>query len=266
MPVGDVRRWRAADNEAAAAYRAALPDQRAAFVRGWLDDLARGDRSPVDVGNVLALLAAPRDAGVLDGLAADIESLRGTREGVMEGVTLALLAAVYFGRDGELRRRPLGPLGRVLLPLESDPRLAAVFGALGSHLKAAGAELPYVPGTGRPPVRVDVDVAPPTARAPGLLRDLRLGGHPVLVEGAESDADRSLSAMLGRHADRVCTRNELRALVAREFLVPLDRLTMKDDKSKLTWRADAGLSSLDTGSPGGVRAEDAGADDGDEDA
>jgi hypothetical protein len=42
--------------------------------------------------------------------------------------------------------------------------------------------------------------------------------------------------------------------MARQFLIPLDCLSDNFDKNKFTWQPDAGLVTLDTSSPGGLKA------------
>jgi hypothetical protein len=61
--------------------------------------------------------------------------------------------------------------------------------------------------------------------------------------------------LLGSKPEATCSGTELRALIAREYLIPSERLGGQPEK-KLTWQPDAGLVRLDTESEGGLSAFD----------
>lgn len=238
----------------ARAYLQATPLDHSALVGNWRDQLVAGTMAPERFGRLLADLGLRGRSEWLTQLPSAVEELRATLPPVaLNGVVLGAAAPVYFDGYGEPLRRPRDDLGATILILERDPMFAPAFAALAGFIAEKDVELPYVPGTGRGKVRMGVDAAD---GAGGLrtLRDVRVGNESVLVDELPDESRRRLSIVLGRERPAGCTGQELRALLAREFLVPIDLLNTDYDNKRFTWLPDAGLVSLDTSSPGGVSA------------
>jgi hypothetical protein len=138
------------------------------------------------------------------------------------------------------------------LLLERDPHLAPAFAVLARFLADSDVELPYVPGLGISRVKMNVDAA--EGGRLRTLRDVRIGDESVLANELSNESPRRLSTLLGRERPAGCTGRELRALLSREFLVPIETLNADYDNKSFTWLPNAGLVSLDTSSPGGVSA------------
>ena len=165
---------------------------------------------------------------------------------------LSILASIYFDRYGELLPRPNSKLASVCLPLESETSYAPAFVHLNRLLRGAGAQLPYMPGGDSLTVPFTIDAIP--GKPMRLLRDVRIGRQPVLIDPLPTASVRRLSVLFGRAPSIGCDGKELRSLLAGEFLIPTTALTGAADSQRFTWSPDCGLAVLDTGVEGGISA------------
>lgn len=238
------------------AISGALPADIPDVLASYLEQHTKGRMSAVQLGRLFGELSIAGLASWPAELPLHIEDLVATSAEGAQLALLAFLATAYFDRFGEARARPKADLIRAALALEADPRFMDAFRSLGRLLRDAGAKVPYVPGS-RQDVRYSLDLGGPPP--PLRIRDIRVGSQSALLDRLPSADPRTLSALLGQPPAVGCTGEELRALVAREFLVPLDRLLGTWDRRKLTWSEGAGLAPLDLFGEGGLGA---GSDDG----
>lgn len=250
--LSDLMRLSIADD--ARAYLEATPLDQPALVASWRDQLVAGTMAPERFGRLLADLGLRGRTEWLTQLPSAVEELRvQLSPAALNGVVLGAAAPVYFDTYGEPLPQPRGDLAATMLMLERDLRFTPAFAALAGFIAEKDVELPYIPGTGRSKVRMSVDAAD-GAGGIRTLRDVRLGNESVLADELPNESRRRFSIVLGRERSAGCTGQELRALLAREFLVPIDLLNTDYDNKRYTWLPDAGLVSLDTSSPGGVSA------------
>jgi len=237
------------------AYLAAIPQEQPSIVAGWIEEARPGSQPPWKLGRLFADLALAEAADWLTQLPAVIEQLSAEFDQVkLNEVALGTITPAYFDRYGELMRRPNLSVGAVVLILEHDPRLAPAFAALNGYLTAAGAQLPYLPGSGRERVRYVTEVVEGTGNTPRVLRSIRIGDQSALVDPLPAGSLRSLSHLLGRTPQDGCTPMELLGLIAREYLIPPQLLTPSQLRGRLTWPPAAGLAALDAESDGGLSA------------
>jgi PIN like domain len=236
-------------------YQDALPREQSALLADWTESVRAGTKSPYALGRILGDLSLNKAPGWPDQLLEFVEYL--SREfdvGLLNAVALAVVTAVYFDRYGQLLTRPHLTLGSIGLSLESDRRLEPAFRCLNRFLTQADANLPYVPGSASRVIKYAIELEPAGGHAVRAVRDIRLSQHPALAHPVGKDSPRRLTAMLARSPEEGCKGRELRALVAREFLIPIGVLSSDLDDKNLTWLPDAGLVSLDTGAEGGLSA------------
>ena len=237
-----------------AVYVKALAVEQESLIEGWISGVCTGSMSPFKLGRILAEVILAEKTGLDEKVPALFETLFNlTDTDRVNAAALAMISAAYFDRYSELLRSPHLILGAVVLSLELDDRLSAAFEALGRFLSAANAELPYLPGTGRPQVRFTLDSADGPSGGRRSIRDIRVAEQSVLSEPVEELDPRSLSQLLGTRKDG-CSGQDMRLLISRLFQIPPDRLTDTYDKNKFTWQPDAGLVRLDMTSPGGLSA------------
>lgn len=234
-------------------YERATGPEQADILTGWLASLSIGSLPTLKFGRVLAELAkddAPGFASRLPGL---LQRLSETMDaGHLNRVVLAIITSAYFNQFGEALRRPLAGLGTIALTLETDGRYDQAFQTLGRFLMGAGSSLPYFPGSGRNQVRFVIDVGPSAGTGPRAIRDIRIGDQPAMIDPLDKSSARRLTLLLDREPSAGCTGLDLRTLVAREYLIPLECLNSSMDKKKFSWPPDAGLVVLDTESEGGL--------------
>jgi hypothetical protein len=130
-----------------------------------------------------------------------------------------------FETFGELLRRPAMNLGPAVLALDGDPRWRPEFAAVSDYLRSGGAELPYMPGSARRAVRYSLDLIEGTGNAPRVIRGVRIGEQSALADPLPSGSNRSFSSLFGRSTGEECSGQELRALMAREYLIPIELLS-----------------------------------------
>ena len=241
-------------SEEVTAYLAASPLEQPALAQEWVSRLISGAFAPQHFGRIIAELCLRGRSEWLTQVPAIVEKLR--TQISLEALNIFVLGAIapaYFDRYGDPLRQPQRDLGATALLLEADSQLSSAFSILNGFLSGADLELPYIPGSGRKKVQMSIDA---NDQAGGLrpLRDIRIGGESVLADELAADSPRRLETLLGRQRLSGCTGQDLRVLLAREFLVPLDLLNTDYDTKRFTWLLDAGLVSLDTSSPGGLSA------------
>lgn len=236
------------------AYLEAPPHDQSSLFQSWWDQLLSETMNPEHFGRLLAELSLMGRTELLTRLPATLEELRKVVSPiVLNGIALGAVAPAYFNGYGEARRQPRKDLGAVALILERDPQLSPAFVVLAEFLKGSDIELPYVPGSGQDKVRFSVDAAEAVGGV-RTLRDVRVGNEPVLTDELPEESSRRLSTLLGHERADGCSGQELRGLLSKEFLVPIELLSTEYDRKRFTWLPDAGLVSLDTSSPGGVSA------------
>ena len=236
-------------------YTVASPTERSSIIQDWLTRLKSGELKPLRFGRLLADLIIEGRSEWVARLPNTIECLKNELDDqTINQAVLGAITPAYFDLYGHLRTRPEMILGAVVLTLEQDPKFADAFNGLKNYLEEADAELPHMPGGGRKPLEYSIDVVEGSKSSPHILRDLRIGGHSAFADSVSHDSARSFSTLFDTTPDEGCTGRQLRCLVAREFIVPADLLTEKDDKRNLTWPPNAGLVSMDTSSPGGLSA------------
>ena len=234
-------------------YRNGLPAEQPQLVDEWVAEVRQNTLSPFKLGRILAELSFGNFPGWPQQISAVVTQLATLLEAEkVNRVVLAILTSIYFDSYGELRRRPQVYLGTAALALETSANLKGAFATLNRFLREADALLPYMPGAGRLRVPLKIDIVPGSGKTPNRIRDIRLGAQTALAENLALNNQRLLSSLLGRPPADGCTGQELRALIAREYLVPPDLMNTADDRRKLTWDAETGLVTLDTGSEGGL--------------
>jgi hypothetical protein len=234
-------------------YQSALPAEQPDLIEQWAGEVQQNTVSPFKFGRILADLSIGDFPGWPQQISAVITQLSTLLQPEkLNRVVLAILTSIYFDSYAELRRRPQVYLGTSVLALETSAHLKGAFATLNRFLREADATVPYLPGAARPRVPFKIDIVPGSGKVPNRIRDIRLGAQTALAENLSPDNPRLLSTLLGRSPADGCTGLELRALIAREYLVPHDLMSAADDRKKLTWDAEAGLVTLDTGSEGGL--------------
>ena len=229
----------------------ALPLEQPALIEGLIQRLLAGELSASALGRLLAQMSLDRVIGWPEQIPALLERLAPRVAGaVLNGIALSLLTSIYFDRYGEPLGRPAAGLGAVCLTLEGSSALEAAFRSLARFLTEADVKLPYMPGGSARSVKYTIDTI--SSETPRLLRDVRIGQLPVLVDGLSATSTRRLSALLGRSEEEGCTGRELRSLLAREYLMPVNALSTQYDQTPYTWSADRGLVAMDTGVEGGL--------------
>jgi len=228
----------------------------------WGAELVAGEKDPIIIGRLLAAAMSEEGPAMTGSIPRLIAEIGGHLDEVaLNKLVVAVAAAAYFDRYGKLRPRPDRALGRVALELEKDPRLADAFATLKRLLTEAGAKLPYMPGTMRGELlSLELSVSKGLKGAAARIHDIRIGTHPVLL-GSSEGSSRRLSKLLNRDPAGACTGLELRTLLAREYLIPMEVLTDRYDQQTLTWMPEAALAAMNTESEGGLAPF---ADEGDE--
>ncbi|MDE0522226.1 MAG: PIN-like domain-containing protein [Boseongicola sp.] len=235
-------------------YMQATPLDQPDVVQRWFGQLSSGEFPPERFGRLLAELSLREPGQWLSRVPSVVEDLRSELSShSLNGIVLGVTVPVFFDRFGEALRQPRKELGSVVLLLESDTTLYSAFKTLAGYLAAADVELPYMPGTGRRKVPIDVDASDGSL---GLktLRDIRVASESVLADALPEDSPRRLTALMNREEQQRCSGQELFGLLSREYLLPPDLVDTELDKKRFTWAPDAGLVSLDTSSPGGISA------------
>ena len=238
-----------------AAYHIAAANVQEEMVRDWVIAVRDGGIAPAKLGRIFAELVLANEVGFTEQIPALFEMVaQVTDEDKLNDAALALITGAYFDSYGELRTRPVLSLGSVVLFLEKQDRLKRAFKDLAAFLRAANAELPYTPGSGKTKVKFVIDAAEVTPSTPRSVRNIRLDDQSVLIDALPEDSSRTLSRLLGKARTPGCQGQEIRLLICREFLIPLECLSETYDRNKFTWQTDAGLVVLDTSSPGGLSA------------
>jgi hypothetical protein len=238
-----------------AAYQKAAPQEQMRLIDDWIAAVQNGSLPPARFGGICAELVTTGATGVKEQVPALYERLLGLIDAnKVRDIVLATITAAYFDGYGELRPAPELALGSVALVLEKQGRFKEAFETLHRFLKEANAELPYVPGSGTQKVKFIIDYAEVVKGALRSMREIRISEQSVLVDGLPETSKRTISALLGKDRAPGCSGQDIRLLVARQFLIPLDCLSDNYDKNKFTWQPDAGLVTLDTSSPGGLSA------------
>jgi hypothetical protein len=239
--------------EHVAAYLAALPGTEASVVEGWITAAEEGRMDLFTLGGTFAQM-------IVQGAAdwpAQVPALLGTlrerfRLDDVNKIVLALIGRTYFDSAGELRTRPVTALGELIMPLEADDDYRPAFQALNRFLAEADAKLVYMPGTARTPVVLEVEFARRSGREQRNVHSIRLNSYQALADDLPAESPRRFSALLRRAPADGMLPEELRALLAREYLIPIDLVKPSTDLSKITWTSDQGLFGMDTGVEGGL--------------
>ncbi len=227
-------------------------DEQPAVVANWAAGLTAGTMSPISLGRLLAEVTIREIPGVSSNVVGLVVDLADVLEEVaLNEVALALAAAAYFDPYGKLRPRPDRTLARTALLLEQDPRFRRAFVTLHDLIVEAGAKLPYVPGAAQGSLSYELSHSKAAKGSPVRIQDIRLGGYTALVD-APLESSRTLSALLSQGSSTTCTGLELRTLLAREYLVPVEELANKYDKHTFEWLPKAALAALDPESEGGL--------------
>jgi hypothetical protein len=235
-----------------AAYRDALPTDLADLLADHVANISSGALNPFAFGKFLAELSAQGFTGWPEELPTIMEALRQIDLVAAQKTLLSFMANSYFDRFSEIRNRPLSSLVRASLIFENEPIYRASFSTLATLIGSADIKLPYLPGSGAK-VRYSLDVAagPP----PSQIRDIRVGSQSALVDQMDTESPRRFTALLRRDPDVGCSGEELRGLLAREYLIPPNLLATNWDSKKLTWSETSGLASLDPFSDGGISTD-----------
>jgi hypothetical protein len=235
------------------AYEEATPPEQNEIAQRWMDELRAGTIAPMEFGRLAAELALINRPEWRSAALATLETLTPPlTEAQLNIIVTAMLFTGYFDRYAEPLRHPRQSLTELALSLETDARFKPAFETLASVLEDNEVELPYVPGSGRRSVPYFVDLAP--GNPPLFVRDIRVGEQSVLEDPISGTDPRLLGTLIGKQPSDQPTGKDLRALIARSFLIPFDRLDERFDKQKITWSPSAGLVVLDTASPGGLSA------------
>ena len=246
-----------------AQYNEAIPRDLAVIQRSWEDQVVAGTWTGLRLGRLLADLALAGRVEIATQMPSVIERLApALGPDVTNAAVLGMVLPAFFDRYGELLRRPAINLGPAVLALDSDPRWRPAFAAVSDYLRSGGAELPYMPGSPRRVVRYSLDLIEGTGNVPRVIRGVRIGQQSALADPLASGSNRSFSSLFGRSTGDECSGQELRALIAREYLIPIELLSDQYDRKRLTWPPDTGLVTLDMTSPGGLSTID---DDGESD-
>jgi hypothetical protein len=236
-----------------AQYNEAIPRDLAVIQRSWEDHVVAGTWTGLRLGRLLADLALAGRVEIATQMPSVIERLTpASGPDVANAAVLGMVLPAFFDRYGELLRRPAINLGPAVLALDSDPRWRPAFAAVSNYLRSGGAELPYMPGSARRVVRYALDLIEGTGNVPRVIRGVRIGQQSALADPLASGSNRSFSSLFGRSTGDGCSGQELRALIAREYLIPIELLSDQYDRKRLTWPPDTGLVTLDMTSPGGL--------------
>ncbi|UPJ76925.1 PIN-like domain-containing protein [Bradyrhizobium sp. 187] len=236
-------------------YTSAIPRDFPDILQSWERLLLNGTWTGLKFGRLLVDLALAGRGEITSQLPSVVERLSSAlNPGVSNAVVLGMIVPAFFDRYGELLRRPEGALAPAVLLLDNDPRWRPAFAALSEYLRSADAELPYLPGSERKRLRYSVDVIEGTGNTPRVIRGLRIGKQSALADPLPSGSTRSFAGLLSREPEKGCSGLELRALIAREYLIPIELLSDEYDKKRLTWLPDTGLVTLDMTSSGGLSA------------
>ena len=233
-------------------FRSANPLTQTQLIQQWLHPPNR--LATEKLGRLLAELVRNAAPGVAEQLIAIIESTRTTMTQDQHGrLVLGVIASGYFDSDGELLRRPYAPLAGAAINVAKRAIAPDALVALGRFLFEKKAELPYIPGSRVTEVQWMIDSAQATSKQPAMLRELRVGGYPIMVDQIPTGPHR-LTSLLGKAPAKGCSGLDLRTLVSARYMIPLDLLLPAQwDKQKYSWPADAGLVMMDTESEGGFR-------------
>ncbi|MGI6851754.1 PIN-like domain-containing protein [Mesorhizobium sp. 1B3] len=227
----------------------ALPAEAEAAIAALLTPAGGTEIDGVRLGRVFAELTVAEASGWPERLPLYLEKVRATSEQAAQLALLAFASSAVFDRFDENRREPEPRILQAVLGLENDPRMADAFRTIGRLVEERGVRLPYVPGSGAN-VRYTLELGP--APAPFRIRAIRLGGQAALLANLPANSERTLTRLLGRPPTEGCTGRDLRLLLARTYLTPVDRLSSEFDARALTWTEDSGLQPLDTGGDGGI--------------
>src|SRR5687767_617096 len=120
--------------------------------------MAAGMMSPIKFGRLLAELSLSGRADISARIPAIIEGLKSRLTRLkMHELVLGVAATAYFDQYAQLRKQPREELRSTILSLESDGSHQSAFVRLNAFLEEAGAELPYMPGSGRQKVQFKLD-------------------------------------------------------------------------------------------------------------
>lgn len=228
-------------------------DARGSLLEQWQLSVASGAMAPTRFGRILGAVAGEARGLELAQLPALLETVHRMLPELGAHVLLGAHCAAFFDNSGQALQLPRVALAGLLLDLEGATWSDIAFAALRQMLKAVGVTLPYEPGS-KQKVKVVANVSASTKSQPAVLQDLRLGGQSVLVDGLSANHPRRLSVLLGDAQLHQCKGPLLQGLIAREYLIPLDRLEQMElsDGKPISWRPDAGLLPLDTSAPKGI--------------
>lgn len=238
------------------AYLQALPPERSSLVDGWVKALQHGSVPPAKLGRILAELSDDLTSGITDYLPRLLGEMRENIDASrLNVVVLTVIASAYFDRHAQLRRLPNLRLGATVLSLEPDETFDAAFTRLREFLGSASATLPYIPGSARSPIPYTLDLPQQVpSGAKRMIHGIRIGHHSAFAHPLSAESPRRLNVLLQRQPADGCSGLELRSLLAREYIIPLDFLASDHDKKILTWPANAGLARLDAETEGGFSA------------
>jgi PIN like domain len=229
----------------------ALPQEQATLIEGLTQRVLTGELSAFAFGRILAQVSLDEVLGWPDQIPALLEQLAPKVSGsALNGIALSILISVYFDRYGEPLRRPAVVLAAVCLAFEGSQGFEPALRYLNGFLTDADVKLPYVPGGPTRSVKYAIDAI--AGGAPRVLRDVRIGQLPVLADSLSASSPRRLSSLLSRTEAEGCSGQELRALLAREYAIPLSALSIQYDQTRYTWSPDRGLVVMDTGVDGGL--------------
>ena len=255
LPTGIPKDFVISSRVESASYQKAAPQDQTALVDDWIAAVQNGSLPPARFGGIFAELVTAGATGVKEQVPALYERLLGLIDAdKVREIVLATITAAYFDGYGELRTTPDLALGSVALVLEKQERFKEAFETVNRFLKEANAELPYVPGAGTQKVKFIIDHAEVVKGALRSIREIRINEQSVLIDALPRTSKHTISALLGKDRAPGCSGQDVRLLLARQFLIPLDCLSENFDRNKFTWQPDAGLVTLDTSSPGGLSA------------
>lgn len=243
-----------------AAYSEALPREQEETIRNAQDELVAGTASPIEFGRLLAELALEGRAEVSDRIPAIVQGLKGRLNPTsLDRLVLAIAASAFFDKYAELLKRPRQELRAIVVTFESDGAYRSAFVRLRRFLEDKGAQLPYMPGSGRQKVPFKFEFLDGSS-GPRIVRQVRVGDQTALIDSVSESSDRNLSKLFGRFASEGFWGKELRMLIAEQYFIPPDLLSDELDKKKYSWLPGTGLVPIDTTSDGGLSATE---DDGD---
>lgn len=239
-----------------AAYAQALPRDQERTIRDAQDELVSGNGSPIKFGRLLAELALEGRAEVSDRILAIVEGLKSrVNPTSLNRFVLAIAASTYFDKYAELLKRPRQELRSIVVAFESDDAYRSTFVNLRSFLEEKGAELPYMPGSGRQKMPFKFEFLDGSS-SPQIIRQVRVGDQTAFIDSVAEASDRNLTKLLGKSASEGCSGKEIRMLIAAQYFIPPDLLSDQLDKKKYSWLAGTGLVPIDTTSEGGLSATD----------